>query len=143
MADRTEKSKVKCSFRHGWIQGITGRPQDSASRSIQSSAFLHVASFSGPSPQGSRWSPGALGCVCVLSHFSHVQLSATAWTVACQAPLSMGFSRQEYWSGLPGPPPGDLPDPGIEPSFLMSPALAGGFFTISASWEAPKTIDWC
>ena len=60
--------------------------------------------------------------MCVLSH---VQFFATPWTVAHQAPLSMGFSRQEYWSGLPWPPPGDLPDPGIE---LTSPALAGGFF---------------
>ena len=68
-------------------------------------------------------------------------LFATLWTTAHQASLSMGFSRQEYWSGLPGPPPGDLPDPGIEPSFLMSPALAGGFFTNSATWEAPKTIS--
>ena len=57
---------------------------------------------------------------------SHVQLIVTPWTVACQAPLSMEFFRQEYWSGLPFPSPGDLPDPGIEP---MSPALAGGFFT--------------
>ena len=48
----------------------------------------------------------------------------------------MGFSRQEYWSGLPGPPPGDLPDPGIKPEFLMSPALEGGFFTTSTPWEA-------
>ena len=47
----------------------------------------------------------------------------------------MGFSRQEYGSGLPGPPPGDLPDPGIEPESLMNPALAGGFFTTSATWE--------
>ena len=50
----------------------------------------------------------------VLSHFSHVRLFATLWTVAHEAPLSMGFSRQEYWSGLPSPRPGDLPDPGIE-----------------------------
>ena len=49
---------------------------------------------------------------CVVSHFSRVQLSATLWTIAHQAPLSMGFSRQEYWSELPCPPPGDLPDPG-------------------------------
>ena len=49
----------------------------------------------------------------------------------------MEFSRQEYWSGLSCPPPGDLPDPGIEPSSLMSPALAGGFFTTSATWEMP------
>ena len=52
---------------------------------------------------------------CVLSHFSHVRLCATLWTAACQAPLSMEFSRQEYWSGLLFPSPGDLPDPGIEP----------------------------
>ena len=52
---------------------------------------------------------------CMLSHFSHVRLWATLWTAACQAPLSMGFSKQEYWSGLPCPLPGDLPDPGIKP----------------------------
>ena len=52
---------------------------------------------------------------CVFSRFSRVTLCGTLWTVACQAPLSMGFSRQEYWSGLPFPPPGDLPDPEIEP----------------------------
>ena len=72
---------------------------------------------------------------CMLSHFSHVQLFAILWTVARQAPLSMGFSRQEYWSGLPYPPPGDLPNPVIEPESLMSPSLAGGFFTTSATWE--------
>ena len=60
---------------------------------------------------------------------SHVRLFATPWTVAHQAPLSMGFSRQEYWSGLPCPPPGDLPDLGIDPTSSVSPALAGGFFT--------------
>ena len=54
-----------------------------------------------------------------------------------EAPLSMGFSRQEYWSGLPFPSPGGLPDPGIEPTSLMSPALAGGFFITSANWKAP------
>ena len=64
--------------------------------------------------------------VCMLSHFSHDRLYATLWTVACQAPLSMGFSRQEYWSGLPFPPSGDLPDPETEP---VSPALTGIFFT--------------
>ena len=58
-------------------------------------------------------------CVHVLSHFSSIWLFVTLWTAARQAPLSMGFSRQEYWSGLPYPPQGDLPDPGIE---LMSPA---------------------
>ena len=58
--------------------------------------------------------------------------------VAYEAPLSMGFSRQEYWSGLPGPPPGDLPDPGIKPTSLMSPVLAGEFFPTRATWEAPN-----
>ena len=73
---------------------------------------------------------------CVLSRFSRVRLFVIPWTVARQAPLSMGFSRQEYWSGLPCPSPGDLPHPGIEPESLTSPALAGGFFTTSAAWEA-------
>ena len=73
---------------------------------------------------------------CILSHFSNVQLCATLWTVAPQAHLSMGFSRQEYWNGLPCPPPEDLPNPGIKPTSLMFPALAGGFFTISTTWEA-------
>ena len=73
---------------------------------------------------------GPLGSAtwCVLSHFSHVRL----------APLSIGFSRQEYWSGLPCPPPGDRPDPGIEPVSLTSPALAGGFFITRgrATWPS-------
>ena len=58
------------------------------------------------------------------------------WTVACWAPLSMGFSRQEYWSRLPCPPQGPLPNPGIKPRSLMPPAFAGGFFTTSVPWEA-------
>ena len=60
---------------------------------------------------------------------NHVRLFLTPWTVACQAPLSMEFSMQEYWSGLPFPTPGDLPDAGIEPVSLGSSLLAGGFFT--------------
>ena len=75
--------------------------------------------------------------MCVFSRFSCVWLVATLWTVICQAPLSMRFSRQEHWSGLPCPSPGDLPDPGIEPASLMSPALAGGFFTTSTTWDTP------
>ena len=62
--------------------------------------------------------------------------SVTSWTVARQDPLSMEFSRQEYWSGLLCPPLGDLPDPGIKPTSLISFALAGGFFTTSTTWEA-------
>jgi len=67
----------------------------------------------------------------MLSHFSHAQLFETPWTVAHQNPLSM-----EFWHGLPSPPPGDLPDPGIEPESLMSPALADRFFTPSTTWVA-------
>ena len=73
----------------------------------------------------------------MLSH-----LYATPWTVACQTSLSLGFSRQEYWSGLLCPPPGDLPDPGIEPISLMSAALACRFFTTSANWEALTEVHW-
>ena len=73
--------------------------------------------------------------------FSCVQLFVTLWTVAHKAPLSMGFSRQEYWSGLPCPPPADLPDPGIESPSLVSPELAGGFFTSSVTWEAQAGTD--
>ena len=67
------------------------------------------------------------GCMHAQS-LSGVWLSATRWTVACQAPLSMGFPRQEYWDGLPFASPGNLPNPGIKPTSLVSPALAGGFF---------------
>ena len=76
----------------------------------------------------------------MLSHFSHVRVFETLWTTALQAPLSIGFSRQEYWIGLPCPPPGDLP--GVESRLLASPALAGGFFTTSATWKAHYLI-WC
>ena len=76
--------------------------------------------------------------VCVLSHFSCAQLFETAWTVARQAPLSLGFSRQEYRGGLPCPPSGDLPDQGIKPECLMSPALANGFFTTSTTWKGAQ-----
>ena len=75
-------------------------------------------------------------CACMPVHFSRVQLSVIPWTIARQASLSMGFSRQEYWRGLPFPPPGTLLDPGIEPVSLMSPALVGWFLTTSVTWEA-------
>ena len=77
---------------------------------------------------------------CVLSRFSCVWLFVTLWTVALQAPLSLGFCGQEYWSGMSCPPPGDLSEPGIEPAPLMSPALAGGFFTSSATWEVDNNM---
>ena len=78
---------------------------------------------------------------CVLSLFSCVQLFATPWTVALQAPLSTGFSRQEYWSGLPFPSPGDLPDPEIELTSISAPALQAGSLLLS-HWGSPqKTLS--
>ena len=77
----------------------------------------------------------ALMCVYMLSHFSHVWFFATLWTVACLALLSMAFSRQGYWSGLPCPPSVGFLNLGPEPTSVMSPALADGFFTSSAPWE--------
>ena len=71
--------------------------------------------------------------LCCAKMLSRVWLFATPWNVDHQAPLSMGFS---YWSGLPYSPAGNLPDPGIEPTYLESPANAGRFFTTSAAWEA-------
>ena len=78
----------------------------------------------------------------MLSCFSRIQLFVTLWTVAHQAPLFMGFSKQEYWSWLPCPSPGDFPYAGIEPVSIASSALAAGFFTTSATWGAqPHTAQ--
>ena len=76
----------------------------------------------------------------MLSRFSRVKLFATLQIVACQAPLSMRFSRQEYWSRLPFPSPGDIPDPGIKPMSPASPASAGGFFT-TESPRKPSNVN--
>ena len=97
------------------------------------------------SESGNRWQnwaphpvPESLGYPEVYTMCSVMSDSfATLWTVTHQAPLSMEFSKQGYWSGLPCPSPGDLPDPGIEPTSLLSPTLTGRFFTTSATWEAP------
>ena len=84
-----------------------------------------------------NWTELKVVHVCMLSCFSCVELFATLWAAACQAPLSMGFSGQEYYSGLPcPPPPGDLPDPSIKPMSLMSATLAGGFLITNSIWEA-------
>ena len=80
-------------------------------------------------------------CVCVLSRFSCVWFFATLWTVACQALPSMGFSRKKYWSGLPCPSSGRLPDPRIKPVSLISLLhFTGEFFTTSATWEAQVVL---
>ena len=75
-----------------------------------------------------------------LQFSSAVQSCPTLCDCSPQAPLSVGFFRQEYWSELPCPPPRDLPNLGIEPASLMSPALAGIFFTTGATWEAPSHV---
>ena len=81
-----------------------------------------------------------MACVCMLTCFSHVQLFATLWTVACQDPLSLGFSRQKYWSGLPCPPPGDLPNPGIELVSSLSPALQKNSFPLAPPGKFTESI---
>ena len=77
----------------------------------------------------------------MLNCFNHARLFATLCTLAHQAPLSMGFSRQEYWSALPFSAPGDLPNPVIAPMSLMSPTMAGKFFTTSGTREAPHLFN--
>ena len=99
---RTEKSKIKVL-----TDSVSGE-------SLVQSCLLAMSSHSQRKEQGSSL------VVLKVKSFSRVRLFATPWTVAYQASLSMGFSRQEYWSGLPFPSPGDLPDPGIKP---RSPAL--------------------
>ena len=78
-------------------------------------------------------------CMCVLSHFSCIQLFAAPWTAAHQHPLSMGFSRQEYWNGLPFPSPGNLPNPGIQPT---SPAPPAGKGPNSQSYGFSSSRAW-
>ena len=76
-----------------------------------------------------RFVPGIILDVLCTQSLGHVSLFRTPWTIAHQAPLSMGFSRQEYWSGLPFPSPGDLPEPGTKPVCPVSPALQSDYFT--------------
>ena len=107
-------------------------------KSLQSFCTYDIETFKIPVSWDWRFTgPSLCSSVCVLSQFSHVRLFVTVWTVAHQAPLSMGFSKQEYWNGLPCLPLGNLSDPGIKPVSLVSPASASGFFTNSATWEAP------
>ena len=99
-------------------------------------------SFPPPNLPDPGITPGSLmspALVYILSHFHGVWLSETLWTVARQASLSMGFSKKEYWSGLPCPPPGDLPNPRIKPASPLSPPLAGGFFITAAA----KSLQSC
>ena len=89
-----------------------------------------------------KWGLKALiMCVCLLSCLGHTLLFVTIWTVACQSLLSMGFSRQEYWSGLPWPSPGDIPDPGIEPTSPAALALQANSLLLSHQGR-PGSFDW-
>ena len=99
---------------------------------VSLSPYLSICRSLLQTPRGfcPQWGKGS---VCVLSH---LRLFVTPWTVARQAPLSMGFLRQEYWSGLPFPSPGDLPSPGIKPVSPTASYMAGDFFATSAAWEA-------
>ena len=113
------------------IQNIQSRAQDFAF--LTSSKIMSMLLVQGPRFEQQKKKK------VLLRHFSCVQLCTLCNTIDCvphQPPLSMRFFRQEYWSGLLCPPPRDLPNPGIKPTSLMSPGLAGGFFTTSATWEA-------
>ena len=112
-----------------WVSCTAGDSDTALTDSLQSE------------PLGKQVSAGVHACM--LSCFSCVQLFATLWTIAHQAPLSLGFSRQECWNGLPFPSPGDLPNPGIKPTSLMSPASAGIVFITSTTWEAQRYIGVC
>ena len=126
-------SRSCLGLRDNWsISGFAGQSLcRSKEREKHTSDSVRAISEGESGPQGMRLS--AFMLMLVLSHFSRVQLFVTPRTVALQAPLSMRFSRQEYSSGLPYPPPGDLLDPGIEPTSLVSPALAGRFLTTSST----------
>ena len=134
MARAQRRGKLQGPGEEGWT-GVSSTPTQECRLLALPSPKPPLHSLPGLGSLAKGWGPRTQS-VCVLSRFSCVRLCATLWTTAHQAPLSMGFSRQEYWSGLPCPPPGDLPDSGIEPRSLMSPALAGGFLTASATWEA-------
>ena len=100
---------------------------------VQFCFYVNVGQLLSMTSGGRQWYRKHTACM--ISHLGHVQLFAIQWTVAHQDPLSMEFSRQEYWSGLPGPPPGDLPDPEIEST---SPAVASRFFTTEYHLGSPR-----
>ena len=130
---------------HVWLCApVDCRPPSSCVCGISQARILEwvAVSFSRGSSWRKDWThtsciAGRVFTNCMLSHFSHFWLCATLWTIAYQALLSMALSGQEYWTGLPCCPPGDLSDPGTEPVSPMSPALAGGFFTTGTSMGSP------
>ena len=128
---------------------LRGRKESGTTSSISSLSFWHLA-LQTPAPcqllvlQWETLCTDFSGNVCIRAKLlQSCLILCNPRTVACQAPLSMGFSKQEYWSGFPFSSPGDLLNPGIEPTSLISPALAGKFFTTSAVWEAQQvTNQW-
>ena len=110
---------------------------------FHSTCFVILSHHINYLPTNISWAPIMFQmCECVLSHFSCVWLCATLWTVACQAPLSMGFSRQAYWSELPCPPLGDLPNPGIKPMSLACPALTTDSLPLPPPGKPMFQITW-
>ena len=127
-----------CSDQTPHSRGATTTVGTAGPVSVQIALRTLVLAIKGPSPEG-KWhfcSEFFNQAAPVVQSLGCHSLFVTPWTVAHQAPLSMGFSRQGYWSGLPFASPWDLSDPGIEPSSPMSPAVVGGFFTSLAIREA-------
>ena len=124
MASPTQWTWVWASSGRWWRTGKPGVP-----RSMGSQRVWHEWSAE---QQHDHYSTQSLSCV---------RFFATLWTVACQAPLCMGFPRQEYWSGLPCPPPGHLSDSGIKPKCPEAPTLAGRFFTTEPPEKPTVIID--
>ena len=142
LASKQEQSRSSC-----------GRNNNTVHKPTEDTAWLQPwtrgseAAPWGFSKGPKDWAPVATAaglthtfCACLLSRFSPAQPCAALWGAARQAPLSTGFSRQEHWSGIPRPPPGDLPDPEIKLASLTSSAWAGRFFPTSATWEALCTL---
>ena len=110
---RAREESVGLGSRHGVEGGPRQCGRDEREHNLGPGDSRDILVY--PKANGKRGKQLHLGCVCMLSHFSHALLFSTPWTVARQAPLSRGFPRQECWSGLPCPPPGDPPDTGTEP----------------------------
>ena len=127
-------------WKNEWMKMSPNKPLSSVMKDRSSAGPMHSywTHASCQSPWFSPWL--AIKHLLMWKSLSHVQLFATPWTVAREAPLSMGFFRQEYWSGLPCPPPGDLPNPGIEPAFA---ALAGFvLFCFNHQWHLQGLYTW-
>ena len=129
-SDHQDKSSSYLPLPYSWLPSLVPPTPPTLFPSSNYESDLCIYEFAFISVLFFRFHAG------MLNRFSCVQLFATLWVIAHQSPLSMGFSRQEYWSGLPCPPPADLPNPGVKPCLLMSLTLADRFFTTSIMWQA-------